>query len=189
VWVRVFTILRLLSSVESLAVKSCSNLNRTTKYRLSEGNRHVSNSAADKLEYGNRTTDKPSSIDTRRPSMHTARSLCSDRASVPLGRYVKLGRYVATECPSRSRPSVRPARSLRSDRARACVLFGRYVATELFRNVDMTPVHAFSSILRCYLPKTVANSKVPSLLKEVVINVSSRKTAQRDLRHDSRPNL
>ena len=34
---------------------------------------------------------------------------------------------------------------------------GRYVATELFRNVDTTLVHAFSSTLRCYLPKTVAN--------------------------------
>ncbi|KAG5384192.1 hypothetical protein IGI04_035662, partial [Brassica rapa subsp. trilocularis] len=54
-----------------------------------------------------------------------ARSLRSDRAIVPLGRYVatklkpKLGRYVATERSSRSRPSDRPARSLRSDRARA----------------------------------------------------------------------
>ncbi|KAG5384803.1 hypothetical protein IGI04_036273 [Brassica rapa subsp. trilocularis] len=95
---------------KSLAVKSCSNLNRTTKYRLSEGQRHVSNSAADKLEYGNRTTDKPSSIDTRRPSMHTARSLRSERASVPLGR------YVATKLEPSSRPSVRSVRSLRSDR-------------------------------------------------------------------------
>ncbi|KAG5375562.1 hypothetical protein IGI04_040158 [Brassica rapa subsp. trilocularis] len=73
---------------KSLAVKYRPNLNRTTKYRLSEGNGHVSKSAADKLEYGNQTADKPSSIDTRRPSMHTARSLRSDRASVPLGRYV-----------------------------------------------------------------------------------------------------
>ncbi|CAG7900873.1 unnamed protein product, partial [Brassica rapa] len=81
---------------KSLAVKYRPNLNRTTKYRLSEGNRHVSKSAADKLKYGNQTADKPSSIDTRRPSMHTARSLRSDRASVPLGR------YVATERPSRS---------------------------------------------------------------------------------------
>ncbi|CAG7876627.1 unnamed protein product, partial [Brassica rapa] len=72
----------------SLAVKYRPNLNQTTKYRLSEGNGHVSKSAADKLEYGNRTADKPSSIDTRRPSMHTARSLRSDRAIVPLGRYV-----------------------------------------------------------------------------------------------------
>ncbi|KAG5383334.1 hypothetical protein IGI04_034804 [Brassica rapa subsp. trilocularis] len=81
---------------KSLAVKPCSNLNRTTKYRLSKGNIHVSNSATDKLEYGNQITDKPSSIDTRRPSMHTARSLHSDRARA------KLGHYVATERPSRS---------------------------------------------------------------------------------------
>ena len=88
---------------KSLAVKSCSNINQTSKYRLSKGNGHVSKLAADKLEYGNRTADKLSSIDTQRPSMHTARgkarSLCSDRACVLLGRYVqdKLGRYVATE--------------------------------------------------------------------------------------------
>ncbi|KAG5388714.1 hypothetical protein IGI04_030255 [Brassica rapa subsp. trilocularis] len=107
----------------SLAVKYRPNLNRTTKYRLSEGNGHVSKSAADKLEYGNQTADKPSSIDTRQPSMHTARSLRSDRARA------KLGRYVATEHPSRSRPSDRPARSLRSDRA--IVPLGRYVATKL----------------------------------------------------------
>ncbi|WZY77782.1 hypothetical protein YC2023_024166 [Brassica napus] len=49
---------------------------------------HVSKSTADKLKYGNRTADKPSSIDTRRPSMAQARSLRSDRASVPLGRYI-----------------------------------------------------------------------------------------------------
>ncbi|KAG5388621.1 hypothetical protein IGI04_030162 [Brassica rapa subsp. trilocularis] len=90
---------------ENLAVKYRPNLNRTTKYRLSEGNGHLSKSAADKLEYGNQTADKPSSIDTRRPSMHTARSLRSDQARAKLGRY--------------ERPSVRLARSLRSDRARA----------------------------------------------------------------------
>ncbi|KAF3535961.1 hypothetical protein F2Q69_00024359 [Brassica cretica] len=57
--------------------------------------------------------------------------------------------------------------SLRSDRAQAkaqslhservSVPLDRYVATELFRNVDTTLVHAFLSTLRCYLPKTVAN--------------------------------
>ncbi|KAF3598302.1 hypothetical protein F2Q69_00035266 [Brassica cretica] len=62
--------------------------------------------------------------------MHAVRSLRSDRARAE-------------------------ARSLRSDRA--SVPLGRYLATELFRNVDMTLVHAFSSTLRCYLPKTVAN--------------------------------
>ncbi|WZZ44601.1 hypothetical protein YC2023_040860 [Brassica napus] len=54
-----------------------------------------------------------------------------------------------------ARSSARPARSLRSDRA--CVPFGRYIATALFRNVDTTRIHAFSSTLRCCLPKTVAN--------------------------------
>ncbi|KAF3602826.1 hypothetical protein F2Q69_00035733 [Brassica cretica] len=69
-------------------------------------------------------------------------SLRRDRTRVLLGRYVatelepKLGRYVATE--------LKPK-------------FGRYVATELFQNVDTPLFHAFSSTLRCYLPKTVAN--------------------------------
>ncbi|KAF2542358.1 hypothetical protein F2Q68_00031550 [Brassica cretica] len=52
-------------------------------------------------------------------------------------------RYLATEL----EPSL-VALSLRSERA--CVPFGRYVATELFRNVDMTRIHAFSSTLRCF---------------------------------------
>ncbi|KAF3537205.1 hypothetical protein F2Q69_00021450 [Brassica cretica] len=60
----------------------------------------------DELEHDNQTADKPSSINTRRPSMHTARSLRSDLE-----------------------PSSVVAPSLRSDRAR--VLPGRYVATEL----------------------------------------------------------
>ncbi|KAF3488885.1 hypothetical protein F2Q69_00053611 [Brassica cretica] len=84
----------------------------------------------------------------RRNASHRTRarkgSLRSDRASAPLGRYVateleleqKLGRYVATELEPK---------------------LGLYVATELFRNVDTTLVHEFSSTLRYYLPKTVAN--------------------------------
>ncbi|KAF2592940.1 hypothetical protein F2Q70_00043054 [Brassica cretica] len=70
------------------------------------------------------------------------------------------------------RPNTCSARSLRSDRVRAkaqslrsdqtSIPLSRYVATELFRNVDTTSVHAFSSTLRCYLPNTVANpSHVP----------------------------
>ncbi|KAF3526311.1 hypothetical protein F2Q69_00048841 [Brassica cretica] len=55
-----------------------------------------------------------------------------------IGQELEKGRYVATENSS--------ARSL-----------GLYVATELFQNVDTTLVHVFSSALRCYLPKTVAN--------------------------------
>ncbi|KAG5378228.1 hypothetical protein IGI04_026070, partial [Brassica rapa subsp. trilocularis] len=110
-----------------------------------------------------------------------AQSLRSDRASVPLGRYVATG----------LKPKI-----------------GRCVATELFRNVETTPVHAFSSNFQYYLPKTVASSvyvfcyskssiklcgliprKVRSLSKEIVVNASSRKMAQRDLKHDSRPIL
>ncbi|KAF3531142.1 hypothetical protein DY000_02040741 [Brassica cretica] len=72
----------------NLAVKSCSNLDRT-KYRVSHGNRHVSKPATDKLEYGNRTTDKQSSVATQQPTSSQARSLCSDRAGVWLSRYVK----------------------------------------------------------------------------------------------------
>ncbi|KAG5393623.1 hypothetical protein IGI04_023586 [Brassica rapa subsp. trilocularis] len=92
-------------------------------------------------------SDKSSKqVVTQRPNVRPARSLRSDRAIVPLGRYVatelkpRLGRYVATERSSRSRPSDRPARSLRSDRARAkawslrsdraIVPLGRCVATE-----------------------------------------------------------
>ena len=58
--------------IKNLALKSCSNLDRT-KNRLSQSNGHVSKPATDKLGYGNRTTDKPSSVATQRPSMHTAR--------------------------------------------------------------------------------------------------------------------
>ncbi|KAF2588370.1 hypothetical protein F2Q70_00038491 [Brassica cretica] len=107
------------------------------------------------------TSDKSSKkVATQRPNACSARSLRSDRASIPLGRYaVPFSHYVATELEPSSvatlRPSVRSARSLRSDRA--SVPLGRYVATELFRNVDTTLVHAFSSTLRCYLPKTVAS--------------------------------
>ncbi|KAF2543765.1 hypothetical protein F2Q68_00031189 [Brassica cretica] len=68
-------------------------------------------------------------VATERPSVRPAWSLCSNRASVPLSR------YVATELEPK---------------------LGRYVATELFRNVNTTLVHAFSSTLRCYLQKTVA---------------------------------
>ncbi|KAG5393279.1 hypothetical protein IGI04_023242 [Brassica rapa subsp. trilocularis] len=148
-----------------------------------------------------------------RQELEKGRYAATKRAT--LGRYVatelepKLYRYLETERSSRSVATDRArakARSLRSDRA--FVPLGCYVATELFRNVDTTPVHAFSSNLRCYLPKTVANSvhvfryskspiklcglkprKVRSLSKEVTVNASSRKTAQKDLKHNSRPTL
>ncbi|KAG5397803.1 hypothetical protein IGI04_019617, partial [Brassica rapa subsp. trilocularis] len=69
-------------------------------------------------------TRRPVSMQQPNPSQ--ARSLCSDRALVLLGRYVatelepKLGRYVATE---------RSSRSVAIDRA--IFPLGRYVATEL----------------------------------------------------------
>ncbi|KAF3531534.1 hypothetical protein DY000_02043153 [Brassica cretica] len=99
------------------------------------------------------------SVATQRPNTCSARSLRSDRVrakaqslrsdqtSILLGRYVtteleqELGRYVETDLEPK---------------------FGRYVATELFRNINTTSVHAFSSTLRCYFPNTVANpSHVP----------------------------
>ncbi|KAF2619395.1 hypothetical protein F2Q68_00039124 [Brassica cretica] len=100
------------------------------------------------------TSDKSSkNVATQRRNACSAGSLRSDRARA------KPGHYVATERPFRSvitqRPSSSQARPLRSDRA--SVPLGCYVATELFRNVDRTLVHAFSSTIRCYLLKTVAN--------------------------------
>ncbi|KAF3513194.1 hypothetical protein F2Q69_00007569 [Brassica cretica] len=118
------------------------------------GQENVATPVTDRSEYDDQNTDESSSVITQLPHMHAvrslrsdrarakARSLRSDRASIPLGRYIatefkpKLDRYVATELEPK---------------------LGRYVATELFRNVDTTLVHAFSSTLQCYLPKTVAN--------------------------------
>ena len=102
---------------KSLAVKSCSNP-VWIKHKFSQDNGNVSKPAADRFEGDGRNMDKPSSVTTQLPQMHTARSIRSDRASIPLGRYV---------------------------------------ATELFRNVDTIRIHAFSSTLQCCLPKTIAN--------------------------------
>ncbi|KAF2543061.1 hypothetical protein F2Q68_00032583 [Brassica cretica] len=139
--------------------------------------------------------DNSSSIIAKLPRMHAirslhsnqvqakARSLRSDQAFVPLGRYAatelepRLGHYVATEPEPSSVASDRAsdplgcyvatelgqARSLHSDRA--FVPLGRYVATglepkfgrcvapELFRNVKATPVHSFSSNLQMLSPE------------------------------------
>ncbi|KAF2617438.1 hypothetical protein F2Q68_00039213 [Brassica cretica] len=105
-------------------------------------------------------------------------SLRSNRTHVPLGRYVvtglgqelgryvatgleqELGRYVATKLEPKLGRYVATDLEPKLGRYVATELeqeLGRYVATELFRNVDTTLVHAFSSTLRCYLPKTVAN--------------------------------
>ncbi|KAF2538647.1 hypothetical protein F2Q68_00020663 [Brassica cretica] len=50
------------------------------KHKLSQGNRNISKPATDRLECDDRNTDKPSSVNTQQPNMHTARSLRSDRA-------------------------------------------------------------------------------------------------------------
>ncbi|KAF3532583.1 hypothetical protein DY000_02042885 [Brassica cretica] len=79
-----------------------------------------------------------SSIIAKLPRMHAirslhsnqvqakARSLRSDRAFLPVGRYVATG--------------LEPK-------------FGRCVATELLQNVKATPVHAFSSNLQTLSPE------------------------------------
>ncbi|KAF3572393.1 hypothetical protein F2Q69_00059983 [Brassica cretica] len=94
------------------------------------------------------SSDKSSRrIVTQRPNACSARSPRSDRVRAKAQSLhrdqtpIPLGRYVVTELEPK---------------------FGRYVATELFRNIDTTSVHAFSSTFRCYLPNTVANpSHVP----------------------------
>ncbi|KAG5410762.1 hypothetical protein IGI04_007081, partial [Brassica rapa subsp. trilocularis] len=138
-------------------------------------------------------------------ALSLARSLRSDRASVLLGRYIatelaERGRYVATECPSCLRPSVRLARLLRSDRAPVPLgryvatglepKFGRCVATKLFRtSIRHQSMHSRQTF-KCYLPKTVASSvHVFRYSKSSIKNRANRKTAQRDLKHDSRPIL
>ncbi|KAF2598889.1 hypothetical protein F2Q68_00010945 [Brassica cretica] len=50
----------------------------------------------DRSEYDDQKTDEPSSVITQLPHMHAVQSLRSDRARA------KLGRYVATNRPSRS---------------------------------------------------------------------------------------
>ncbi|KAG5397688.1 hypothetical protein IGI04_019502 [Brassica rapa subsp. trilocularis] len=127
-------------------------------------------------------------------TVRPARSLRSDRAraeareralpnidttpvhafsSKPLGRYVatelepKLGRYIAT--------GLEPK-------------FGRCVASELFRtSIRHQSMHSRQN-LQMLSPED-RSKLIRSLSKELVVNVSSRKTAQRDLKHDSRPIL
>ncbi|KAF2572998.1 hypothetical protein F2Q70_00002158 [Brassica cretica] len=59
------------------------------------GQENVATAATDRSEYDDQNTDEPSSVIMQLPHMHAVRSLRSDRAFVPLGR------YVATERPSR----------------------------------------------------------------------------------------
>ncbi|KAF2535630.1 hypothetical protein F2Q68_00020222 [Brassica cretica] len=110
------------------------------------GQENVATPVTDWSEYDDQNTDESNSAITQLPHMHDVRSLRSDRVRAKLGRYVRSARSLRSD---------RSARSLRCDRVRAEAR--SYVATELFRNVDTTLVHAFSSTLRCYLPKTVAN--------------------------------
>ncbi|KAF3557828.1 hypothetical protein F2Q69_00011777 [Brassica cretica] len=91
-----------------------------------------------------------------------ARSLRSDRAIVPLGRYVatklkpKLGSYRPSDRPTRSlrRDRARPeARSLRSDRAKAksrslLIPLGRYVATEFAGKLSYVMVELAGELTR-----------------------------------------
>ncbi|RIA05024.1 hypothetical protein BRARA_K00629 [Brassica rapa] len=78
------------NSSMNLVVKSCSNP-VWIKHKLSQGNGNVSKPATDRFEYDDRNTDKPSSVTTQLPHMHTARSMRSDRVQT------KLGCNVATE--------------------------------------------------------------------------------------------
>ncbi|KAF3611866.1 hypothetical protein DY000_02048797 [Brassica cretica] len=131
---------------------------------MSQGNRHVSKPAMDKLEYGNRTTYKPSSVTTDR-ARAKARSLRSDRARAK-------------------------ARSLHSDRARAKVWslrtqLGRYVATELKPKLgcyvatehersdsNSLPTEACGRGIRFYHPFTRANR--PSIDIDVLSSIDRR---------------
>ncbi|KAF3503536.1 hypothetical protein F2Q69_00040684 [Brassica cretica] len=59
--------------------------------------------ATDRSEYDDQKTDEPSSVITLLPHMHAVRSLRSDQASVPLGRYVatelfQKSRYDSSPC-------------------------------------------------------------------------------------------
>ncbi|KAG5414559.1 hypothetical protein IGI04_002126 [Brassica rapa subsp. trilocularis] len=74
-------------TTKDLALKPCSSL-ASIRHRLSQGNGYISKPATDKFEYDDRNTDKPSMVATQQPSMHTARSLRSDRARAKLGRCI-----------------------------------------------------------------------------------------------------
>ncbi|KAF3569686.1 hypothetical protein F2Q69_00060135 [Brassica cretica] len=147
------------------------------------------------------------------PSVAQIEAFTSDRkVGTQIDQAQSLRNYRTRTLPvATQRPSVRPARSLRSDRA--SVLLGRYVETELrpsilehSRRYDASPyILVYPSMLSpedrsepvsCFPPFEVIDQtlrenprKVRSLSKEAVINASSQKTAQRDLRHDSRPSL
>ncbi|KAF3564813.1 hypothetical protein DY000_02013598 [Brassica cretica] len=84
--------------VPKIKLRSNSNISHRKHTQTSYG----------RSEYDDRNKDEPSSVISQLPHMHAVRLLRSDRAPVPLGRYVatelepKLGRYVAIERPFRS---------------------------------------------------------------------------------------
>ncbi|KAG5385216.1 hypothetical protein IGI04_036686, partial [Brassica rapa subsp. trilocularis] len=143
--------------------------------------------------------------ESRCPTKARNRSLRSDQALVPLGRYVATERSSSLELRSdRAQPSsvatARPTRSLRSDRAqakawslrsdRALVPLGRYEATGLEpkfgRCVAIEPfrtsirhqfLHSRQTFER-YLPKTVASSVHVSRHSNSSIKLSGLETAE-----------
>ncbi|KAF3521993.1 hypothetical protein F2Q69_00047935 [Brassica cretica] len=95
-----------------------------------------------------KSSDKSSKrVATQQPNACSAQSVRSDRARAKArsDRALPKRRYDISPC-----VLVYPSMLSPKDRS-------KFVATELFRNIDTTLVHAFSSTLRCYLPKTVAN--------------------------------
>ena len=115
--------------------------------------------------------NKPSSVATytrrlvatQQPNPSQARSLRSDRALVPLGRYVatefepKLGRYIAT--------GLEPK-------------FGHCIAIELFRtSIQHQSMHSRQSF-KCHLPKTVASSVHAFRYSKSSIRLCELKTAE-----------
>ncbi|KAG5388545.1 hypothetical protein IGI04_030086 [Brassica rapa subsp. trilocularis] len=95
-------------------------------------------------------------------------------------RFVSIG--VSVEILRRKQVGLFLARfhSLRSDRARAKVWSLR--SDRALPNIDTTPVHAFSSNLQMLSPEDHSKLKI-------VVSASSRETAQKGLKHDSRPIL
>ena len=118
----------------------------------------------------------------------------------------KLGRYIATEHEHGSVATLRlssgQAQSLRRDRARAHL--DRYVATKfsqtsiqhesmhsrlLFNDISRRPRfnHSLFLIDRSHQSNFTIKTTGSFFIEETIINGLSRKTAQRDLKRDSKP--
>ena len=93
----------------------CSRDKTLFKHKLSRGNGNISKPATDRFGYDDQNTDKPSSVTTQLPNMHTVRALRSDRARVPLGRYTATELEPSSVATQRL-SSVCFVRSLRGDR-------------------------------------------------------------------------